>query len=203
MTRPSTTTSGRRSWTARHAVPARRCPAAVPGEVCVPRMITATLAASGPIASTPADIVRACADMFLLPNALPAGLANSALVSAPARGAIMAAARSIDEVGLCGRERRRRLGDAAGDAGHLGDVVPQRAVGPRPLRVADEHRGHQRGGGRPTTARPQPRPSSSVPTVTRSRRASTKLTSIPWTTSTHSTEHTATHHSGQPSAMPT
>jgi hypothetical protein len=55
---------------------------------------------------------------------------------------------------------------------------------------------------KPTTANLRPGPSSSVPTVTPSRRNSTPLITTPWTISRQSTEHTDTHHNGHASAIP-
>ena len=61
----------------------------------MPRRMTATLAASGPMASTPADTVLAWADTFRLPKSL-ATAANSFLKRSALAGDIMPAARSID-----------------------------------------------------------------------------------------------------------
>ena len=69
--------------------------------LCVARRITATLAASGPIASMPAETVLAWAEMFLLVKSF-ATLANSFLKASALLGDIIAVARSIDAVGFCG-----------------------------------------------------------------------------------------------------
>ena len=64
-------------------------------------MTTATLAAAGPMASTPAEIVLACAAMFLLANSF-ATAANSLRYASARSGVIRPAARSIDAFGSCG-----------------------------------------------------------------------------------------------------
>jgi hypothetical protein len=53
-----------------------------------------------------------------------------------------------------------------------------------------------------TTANRRPGASSSVPTLTESRRSSQKLIATPSTTSRINAEHADTHHTGQPSTMP-
>jgi len=60
----------------------------LPGVLCVARMITATLAAVGPIASIPADTVVAWAETFLLVKSF-ATLAKSFLNSSAHLGDII------------------------------------------------------------------------------------------------------------------
>ena len=80
---------------------------------------------------------------------------------------------------------------------HLGRVGLEVAVRRGPPAVAGQHRGDHRA--RPRARRrpaAAPAPSSSVPTVTESRRSRQPLTPTPSTISRHSTEHNDTHHSG-------
>src|SRR5215208_1005183 len=171
------------------------------GVLWVARRITATLAASGPIASTPAETVLACAETLLLVKSF-AILVNSFLNASALLGDIVDVTRSIVAVGLCGLN--------VADASAVLLAMPTTsALSLRSARSGTVHRRYptataatKAAVATATTANRKPGPSSSVPAVTASRRARAKFTTTPSTISTHSTEQTDTHHSGHASAMP-
>ncbi|CNV15678.1 Uncharacterised protein [Mycobacterium tuberculosis] len=165
------------------------------------RRITATLAADGPIASTPAASVAAWA---VTPRRARSALdlAYCSLNPPACSGTIIAAARSTAAAGAlgendatvsaipvarCTTSRESRLKSRSG-------VVQRRYPVTTAAEIAAAHR--------KTTASRSPGASSSVPTVTESRRNSQKLIATPSTTSSTNTEHVETHHRGQPSKTP-
>lgn len=159
------------------------------------RRITATLAADGPIASTPAASVAAWA---VTPRRARSALdlAYCSLNPPACSGTIIAAARSTAAAGAlgendatvsaipvarCTTSRESRLKSRSG-------VVQRRYPVTTAAEIAAAHR--------KTTASRSPGASSSVPTVTESRRNSQKLIATPSTTSSTNTEHVETHHRG-------